>query len=216
MQNLPSIVDDLIRSVESIRTDSAKFPEAYMVDLCDQFRANAIKMIFERTGRINSAWVLKYTPDFDKDMQDDSECVKFWVPAPIGISTFQDGIIYAGTLDGKKSFRRVLSAGEFATYSQHRNFDATTEQVLIEGIEGDMLLLKVYGNPLLTEIRTDAIWSKPSKLSTYNYDKDMYPLCDEGITLMKQLIIKSQLSLQEQVPADLKQDEKPNIATPQK
>lgn len=216
MNTLKDIVDDLIRSVESIRTDSAKFPDMYLADLCDQYRANAIATIYESRGRIHPAWVQKYVPDFDKDMQDDNTCVKFMVPAPITLGNYQNGLVYTGTLDGKKNFKRVLSQAEYATYEQHRHFNGLTEQVLVEGIEGDEMILKVMGNPLLTELRTDGVWSKPTKLSTFNYEFDMYPLCDEGIVIMKGLMLKSQLLVQEQTPADLKQDEKPAVSIPNK
>jgi hypothetical protein len=214
MVSLRLIVDDVIRAVESVRTDSAKFPVDYIIDLCDQYRAQAVKTIYERTKRIHPAWVQKYVPDFETDIQDDPLAVKFWIPAPISMGPSQNGVIYTGNLSGTKNFKRLLSQSEYATYCQHRNFSKKTEVVLIEGIEGDFILLKVFGNKLLKQMRTDGVWSRPSKLSNFNYDMDMYPLDDEGIVLMKQLIIKSQLSLQEQVAANLKQNEKPLVSIP--
>jgi hypothetical protein len=204
----------MIRTVESVRTDSAKFPVDYIIDLCDQYRAQAIRTIYEKTRRIHPAWVQKYVPDFESDIQDDAVAVKFWIPAPISMGSFQNGVIYTGNLAGTKNFKRLLSQSEYATYCQHRNFSNKTEVVLIEGIEGDFILLKVFGNKLLQQIRTDGVWSRPSKLSNFNYDFDLYPCCDESIVLMKQLIIKSQLSLQEQVAANLKQNEKPLVSIP--
>lgn len=216
MLSLRSIVDDVIRSVESVSTDSTKFPVQYVIDLCDQYRAQAIKLIYSKTKRIHPSWVQKYVPDFNADLQDDPCCVKFWIPAPIGIADFQSGVVYTGTKDGKKNFRRLLSQAEYATYMGHRNVDKTTERVLIEGIEGDLMLLKVYGNTLLKEMRADGIWSSPSKLSTFNYETDLYNLCDEGILLMKNLLLQGQLAVQAREPADLKQDQKPTISVPQK
>lgn len=214
MNTLRNIVDDVIRSVESVRTDSTKFPAPYLRDLCDQYRAQAIKTIYEKSKRIHPSWAQTHIPDFDQTLQDEDCVVKFFIPAPISMGDLQNGILYVGAVNGTKNFKRLLSQSEYATYTQHRNFNSTDELVLTGGIEGDFMMIKIYGNKNIQSIRTDGIWSSPTKLSTFNYDKDLYPLCDDGILLLKQMLIKSQLTQEEQIPADLKQDEKPVIAVP--
>lgn len=216
MTTLPLIIQDLISSVEGNATDSSKFSQKHLIDLCDQFRSAAISQIYQTTKRISPSWQQTFIADFDESFQDDDCAVKFLVPAPIGMGAYQSGIIYTGTICGGKNFRRLLSQAEVANYMQHRNINKKAQRVLIGNIEGDYMLLKVFGNKMLKEIRVDGVFSKPTSLSTYNFEKDLFPLCDEGIALMKQLLIKSQLLMQSKVPSDLRQDQKPLIAVPAK
>ena len=114
----------------------------------------------------------------------------------------------------EENFRRLLSLAELTTYIHSRNFNKGKTRVLISDIEGDYIVLKCYGNKNLKKIKTECVFSDPRKVSTYNKDKDNFPICDEGLVLMKQLLLKSELMTESQMPADLKQNMKPETALP--
>jgi len=208
---LIQIADQLIKEVQGgVRSASSKFSREYMYSLIHAYRANVIRAQFTKSSRIHPTWTQQFYPEYSKDLQDDECAIKFQVPPSIIMSSTTNGYLYIGEVGGNCAYPQLNSRAELAVYNQHR---VTKKDVRIIYSDG---ILEVYGNTELKMIRIDGVFQDPTKLPTYNIELDEYPIDNESLNMMKDMIVKAELGAEAQTPANFKQDALDASAIPSK
>ena len=199
---LPKITDSIIQQVQSTYTVASKFNTAYLYDICNNVKNVVQSNLFKKYGKINSAWTQQYVAEYNKDEQEDgAKFIRFTLPTPaVTVGDDNSGIMYAGDADGCQNYGLVQSRGELNNFLRHR----VTKKLPI--ILYSDYYLEVYNMPLLKTLLVDFIPTDPLLLPTYNVDYDEYPLCAEGVSMMKALVAQSITNDQAAKPTDDKQD----------
>lgn len=196
MITLPKLADSIIRQVESIRTDKTKFETKYLFDLIHQAKATVQSNLYKKYGKINSSWTVQYFPDYEVDLQETNTYKKFSIPTPsVTLGGTHSGIVYVGSVNLCDSFPTVQSRGELSNYLSHR---VTKDKPVV--LYSDTFL-ELYNCPI-KNILIDYVPANPTLLPTYNLDIDNYPLDDEGIDMLMQLIKQATTGIQAKMPVD--------------
>lgn len=193
------ITDYIIRSVQSIHTQGSKFKVNNLEDLCNEGRAVQIRSTYSKTGRINSLWLQPYVLEFDKNIQDNDCVVKFKCPAPLLLDNETDGFNYIGTLTGDCAWRKLPNRGQLALYQNHRNSGTKTLALWEDGI------LELHGEKgkIPKEGRVIAAFENPFELPDWNNEFSDYPIDNDNLAQMQQLIIQSLMN-QSKTPTNYK------------
>lgn len=196
---IEKITDSIIRNVQSIHTLGTKFEVPNIEDLCNQFRAVQLRSNYAKTGRINPQWMQQYVLEYDVDMQDDQCISKFKMPAPLVLDNETDGIVYVGTLKGKCAYRKVPNRAWLALYNNHRNSGSKPICLYENGI------LEIHGEKgkVPKEATTTTVFDNPFELPDYNMDFSDYPIDNDNLVQMQQILIQSLLS-QSKTPTNYK------------
>lgn len=198
---LPQIADQIIKDSQGgVRTIESKFSYEYIYSLIHTYRANIIRAQFSKSKRIHPTWTQQHYPEYSKEFQDDACVVKFQVPPSITMSEQVNGYLYIGEVAGNCAYAQLNSRAELSTYNKHRATRSQVRAIYSDGV------LEVYGNTELDKIRVDGVFANPTGIPTYNIDVDNYPLDSESITLVKDMILKTELAKEAQTPSDFKQD----------
>ena len=204
---LPEIQADIIKFVQGGKYQvGSKFDSINLQQLILQYRAIQLGIAYKKESRINPLWTQNYQPDFDKDLQDEKNVIKFRIPPVVRLDEFTLGFLYIGSTDCLNNYRLLRSRAELSTYSKHRVYRKSKVPVCIysDGI------LEVHNRSDLGKIdlRIDSVFENPLDIPTYHPDLSQFPLDFDNIVNMKQLIIKLQLGIQastpiKQVPANI-------------
>jgi len=199
---LLNIANQIIKEVQGgVHTVESKFSVEYIYSLIHSYRASLIRAQFSRSKRIHPLWTQQFFPEFDADLQDDDCVRKFQVPASIIMNEQTNGYLYIGDVTGNCAYKQLNSRAELSTYNQHRVSNKGVRIIYSDGV------LEVYGNTDISAIRVDGVFADPTQIPTFNADIDNYPLDDDTINQMKAMIVKSELGMEAQTPADFKQDQ---------
>ena len=202
MQTLPEIASGLINTMQSVHNVQTKFELPYMYDLCNQYKAVQQRISYQSTGRISPTWTLVHYCEYEADLQvSGSGMIRFRCPAPVVLDEMTDGFIYIGTVTKNCAFRKLQNRAELAGYNRHR----VTKSGVIKTIWSEGFL-EVYGDPLIKELRVELVPLNPMEVSTYNTEFSDYPLDEDNLVSLKQLLINGELDRQAKSPADYRQN----------
>lgn len=194
---LPQIIDSIISQVQSDVTAGTKFNSAYLQDVIHNAKNTVQNALYTKYGKINSAWTMQFEVEYSKDLQESTKFRRFLLPTPAVTLGFDNsGIVYAGTKDGCQNYATVQSRGELNTFLSHR---VTKKDPII--LYSDTYL-EVYSHPLLQELLIDYVPSNPTLLPTYNMDQSEYPLCEEGLLMLKDLVYQKVSGVQAKAPTN--------------
>ena len=197
---LLEITEEVIRtdSGGGIITDENKLDSDFIQSLVHEYRAKAIWDSWQRTRRINPVWTQQFIPEFEPDLQESKDFVKFTCPSVVSLDDKRDGFLYIGTIEGDFAFRKVISRADLANKNRHRFTKKRPKALYSDGF------LEIHGN--IREIKVDAIFSNPTDIPTYNIEFDNYPISDDILVLMKAILFQTQTSVIESKTADVISD----------
>lgn len=208
---LPEYIDSTERflSNSGIMTDESKWDSLYITSLIDKYSRMAIKQDYSQNKRLNPLWLNKYDLEFKKDAQIDNCMVTFIIPPLMILSPLNSGF-YIGSATGACQYRIVKSRGDLANALAHKSTNKLHQmRVLITGNETE-----IYGNQMIEGGMVEGIFLTPSKLPTFNTQKDQYPFNDDLIPLMNQLMYKNEGQYLSLKPVDVKPDNADTYNTP--
>lgn len=181
-------VTERFLSNSGVRTDESKWDEPYIVNLINRYRGMAITQSFAANKNINPLWIQRYDLVYEEDAQEDACLVKFNMPSVMMLGNTQTGLIYFGNVNGICPFRFVKTRMELAMYNSHRynNKTKTIRAIYVEGA------LEVRNDQMLQNAFIEGVFNIPSDLPTFNVNKDQYPISEDLIPLMHQLMYKNE------------------------
>ena len=189
---LPQVRESVIRIVSAaLKTDEDRYEPDYIDDIIHQYRAEAIGIVWQRDKRINSNWTQTHIATYSRDLQDEDCFVRFACPPLIALGKKADGAIYVGSIAGNIAYRKVTSTAELANNELHRFTKSNERNIKALWGEG---FWKVYGSPLIKELRTDGIFANPTGIPTFNPIADEYTIDDNTLVIMKKLIVLSEMA----------------------
>lgn len=188
---LPEVRESTIRTVSAaLKTDEDRYEPDFMEAIIHQYRASAIAIMWREDKRINANWTQQYIAVYSKDLQEDDCFVRFECPALIKLDRKTDGAIYVGSASGNVAYRKVTSRAELANNNLHRYTKTNSRTIKVLWSDG---YWEAHGNNLIKELRTDGIFANPTDIPTYNVELDQYPIDEDTLSLMKKLIILSEV-----------------------
>ena len=200
---IPFIIDDIIIALSgSIRTTESKFSPENILDNYFQFRAIQLKSAYTKTSRIVPQWTQRLIPEYDAELQDEKNIIKFKIPKIIELDAFVLGFLYIGSVDCLKQYRLFRSRAEYATYRQHRVQRESKIPVVIYSDE----ILEIHNTQLSKiDLMLDSVFERPTDLPTYNTESSEFPIDDANHLIVKQLVVESLLGQSNKRPT-LKQN----------
>lgn len=188
---LKEIGESLIRTVSAaLKTDEDRYEPDFVDDLVHTYRAKAIWEIWRVSKRLNPIWTQQFIAEFSQDLQDDDCLVRFVCPPAISLDNKRDGFLYIGTIQGNEAYRKVISRAGLANADQHRITKLNGR--LTKALYSDGFL-EIYGKPLIRDVRVDGIFANPTDVPAFNPAFDPYPLDDNTLTIMKNLLIQAEM-----------------------
>lgn len=204
MPTLIEIRDDLIGTPSGgVMIDDTKYDLPYIEYLIHQYRARAIFQSWLTTKRINPLWTQQFIATYDENAQDVPGAVVFNCPAPISLDSMMDGFLYIGKVDGNCAYTKVVSRAEMANQNLHRYSKCVPGNEKALWSDGR---IEVYGNTMLKELRVDGILENPELVPTYNKNFDQYPISNDILVIMKDLLMKEQINVMTQTTSESSTD----------
>lgn len=195
-------------SNSGIMTDESKWDSLFILALTDKYSRMAIKQDYAQNRRLNPLWLNKYDLEFSKDAQTSDCVVTFSIPPLMILSDTNSGF-YIGSKVGACPYRIVKSRGDLANALAHKSTNKPHQlRVLITGTDTE-----IYGNPVEGGM-VEGIFLNPTRLPTFNLKTDQYPLNDDLIPLMQQLMYKYEGQFLSLKPVDVKPDNADTYNTP--
>lgn len=189
---LPQVRESVIRIVSAaLKTDEDRYEAAYIDDVIHQYRAEAIWTVWQRAKRVNANWTQQFISTYSKDLQDDDCLVRFACPPLIALDKKTDGAIYVGSIVGNVSYRKVTSRAELANNDVHRFIKSNSRAIKALYSDG---FWEIHGDPLIKELRIDGVFANPTDVPTFNPISDQYPIDDKTLTMVKNLIVLSEMA----------------------
>jgi hypothetical protein len=173
-----------------------RLSDLYVRTLLNTFRAQIIRTIYQKDKRINPECYQKFYPVFNADFQDTKCVVKFQCPEVIALDSNSDGFRYIGTIDCSQEFRRIRTRSMLSTINRHQVMSVKTGIYTGVLYDGSAQVLEVYGNDDIEEMLVEGIFIDPNQIPTYNPKFDQYPLNDDLIPMVEDMILKSQTALE--------------------
>ncbi len=204
MPTLIEIRDDIISTPSGgVMIDDTKYDLPYIEYLIHQYRARAIFISWSTTKRINPLWTQQFVATYDENAQDVPGAVVFAVPAPISLDSMMDGFLYIGKSDGNCAYTKVVSRADMANQNSHRysRCEPGNEKVLWSDGRAE-----VYGNIMLQKLMVDGIFENPELVPTYNKFYDQYPISNDILVIMKDMMNKEQISVMTQTNSESSTD----------
>ena len=188
--------------------DATRFDSQYVYSIINSYRAALIAERYRKEHTINPVCYQKFYPEFEKDLQI-PENVRFRCPNTINILN-EDGFRFLGTVDCSIAFRRIKNRSELSTVNKHSIMKLRRVPVVL--YDGNTELLEVYGNKDLKEMLVELIAAEPHAVPTFNFETDQYPLSEDDVPLLEDMIFKANIIASLRTPPDYLQD---RITTPQ-
>lgn len=210
MPTLIELRDDII-SIPSggVMIDDTKYDFPYIEYLLHQYRERAIVTAWSTSKRINPLWTQQFVAEYDEELQESDKYVLFKAPPPIAIDSMMDGFLYIGETDGNCAYTKVVTRADLANRNEHRYSKCEPGDIKVLWNNG---VFEVYGNTMLKELRVDGVFADPTLIPTYNMQYDQYPVSNDIIVLMKEMMMKEQVQAMTQTDIESSTDNprKPN------
>lgn len=197
------IVDRLTANVQAaIKTDETRFGREFVVSHINSARASAIQQFWQRNRKINPQWLQDYDLEYSQDLQEDvsSNCVtKYYVPSWISLDGRTDGMVFVGNA-ANKNFRIFNTRAELAAYLNIPKQSPYTGRFVGVLREGGMIELH-YSNKIKSG-RILMLYNNPLDCPSYNIDSDPYPVTEDLVIQIEDVLIKKLMSMAQQ-PMDI-------------
>jgi len=211
---IDKFVDDLIFSVQgAARTTNSKFQPKNIKDNLWQYRAIQLADAYKKMSRIVPQWAQNYQPDYDINLQDEKNIIKYAIPPVIQLDEFVLGFMYVGSPDCLNQYRLFRSRAEYATYRQHRVQQESNIPVAIYS-DGIMEIHNCKREKI--SLRIDGVWQKPTDIPTFNEQLTDIPCDDANLQKIKLLMIQSIFGKEAESPVKEKNDFSDESAIPTK
>jgi len=204
MPTLIEIRDDIIATPSGgVMIDNTKYSLDYIEYLIHQYRARAIFISWSTTKRINPLWTQQFIATYDESLQDSKKYVLFKCPPPISMDSMMDGFLYIGEQDGNCAYRKVVSRADLANRNAHRYSSCEPGKMSVLWSDG---MFEVYGNTMLKQLRVDGVFEDPTQIPTYNKEIDQYPVSNDILIILKDMLMKEQVQIMTGTPEESSTD----------
>lgn len=212
---LPEIIDYIKRNPSGgIATDESRFDDVYLESILNVYRAQVLKLVYQKDNRINPVCYQRHYPEFEKKLQDGALCkVLFRSPEVISFDSRSDGFRYVGSIDCANAFRRHQSRATLSTVIKNKFLNIESGRFTSYLYNGSDQLIEVYGNPMIQELLIEAVFADPSEIPIYNKQIDQYPVNEDLLPMIFEQVFKAVTGPQAATPTDLISEG--NDATPQ-
>lgn len=187
-----------------IVTDENREDMQFLAVLLDMGRQVAITQTQRgaRKGRLNSVCYQKHWPEYESVIQDNDCYVKFKCPPVVNITEAMDGFSFVGPVKSKgaNGFRKANSRAALGNMNQNR-YSKLSSRKTDYLYDADQGAIEVY-DPQVRHILVEAVFQRPTDIPTYNPLKDRYPLSDELIGNVFDLISNGVLSRYVEIPSN--------------
>lgn len=163
----------------------------YLLSVLNSFRAQFIRDAYSKKKRLNPRWYQKHWPTWTEDAK--SDCfTKFYMPAVVSLDNNSDGIRYVGTIDGDQGFMRIYSRQTLSDMQRHGVMNPGNNRNTYFLFDGNQNELEIRGKHFNTrEMLTESIFSDPTAVPTFNVLMDDYPLSEDDIPAVEQMIFSA-------------------------
>ncbi len=191
-------VTERFLSNTGVATDESKWDALYLENLIHRYSRMAITQYYAQAKNINPIWAQRFDLVYDKDFQEGDCLVKFKVPSILILGNTQTGLIYFGNRTGICTFRFVKTRAELAMYGGHRftNRSKIIRALYTEGV------LEERNDTMLQNAFVDMVGLNPTDFPTFNRKSSQYPISEDLIPLMHQLMWKNEGQLLSLRPVD--------------
>lgn len=204
---------------------SNSIDSGYLKKMINSYRANYIKMDYYKSSPqiLNPSCYQTVYLKYDQNLQYSAPqgSVIFKVPKFIGFGN-EDGIRYAGTLQGIDAglpvtdrvcinqWTRLYNRAKLSTIQRHpyTKLSNNPDDVYFL-LDNNLGRLEVYNDPLVTEGKIEGVISNPMDAINFNVKTDEYPISEDGIEWIREVIYSQRTSIDKASPVD----NKFNVAT---
>lgn len=190
-------------------SDESRLDRPFIYQKIHEGRATAIQNWYLRHKNIHNSWYFPLNLSLDKSQQIDGCYYHFELPQIIAMDSRHSGMGYIGTIKFNQGFRVTLGRAKFASQQADR-FMKVRDTVTDVLVENDFL--EIYGK-MPQKFRVEAIWSDPTKLSSYNIEKDQYPIDFNLIGGIQSYILQRDVVLITRTKSDTIQNKKDDSVT---
>ncbi len=196
-------------------TDEGLLDHLYTYSVIHDARSAVLRADFVKTKRWSHQAYQTFYPEFETYYQNSVCYTRFNLPTGfIQANASQDGLVYFGS-DGvqiyeSQNFDRIKSRAElmdFLNNSRTNKFD--TPAVLIEGLVATVL----SKNNLAENLMVVGVLDNPLALETFNEEKDAYPISDDMLVQLYDVIKRGTMDKVYSRPPDYISSSNPVIPT---
>lgn len=191
MPTLPEIAERISNLPSGGMTTSVnELDRPYLYSLIHAATAMAKRNDFAKTKKVHQSWYFPLNITVDMTQQVDSGCYfRYPLPQIIGLDGRQMGLGYAGTIVKNQGFRVTVGRAAFASQQADRVMrvrDSKTDLL----IENDYF--ELYGK-LARKVRLEAAWADVTEITSFNIEKDQYPVNIDLIPEIERIITQTDL-----------------------
>jgi hypothetical protein len=182
-------------------TSDSRLDTGYIYSLVHSARAFVCCERFKMYGKVPPIYYQNHRPDYRKAAQDNDCCVTFYdFPVPIAMDGRMTGMGFNGNINGTPiSFREISSLQAFSAMQTDRIMKAGRKAYVLFGPD----YIQVWsGSQKIKEIDFQAVWSDPTKISSYNIDFDNYPIDISDIAKVEQYLMQGTMGMIYKTPID--------------
>jgi len=133
------------------------------------------------SGRINGAWIQRFSTDVDLSIQEtDLEYLRVVSPAPVMINRNTSGDIYIGKNKSTNKFKVCQTRDELQTLKS-RGFVNNGTDIIALYSESEY---EIYGDKSLKEFYRESVLADPSEKPGFNLETDTYPVTEDLLLVM--------------------------------
>ncbi len=208
---IDEVVEHILRQDNAgIFTDEQSLDRDYMYAVLNKARAVAIPLLMEKNKRVNVLWFQKEVLPFDTTIQVTDACYVLFKHEPVlALNGVSDGFIYVGSKTGNYNYTKCNGRADLSVYQNHR----VTRGRGIQYIWSNGYL-EIYNNLDLQNVMTETIRANPLLCRTYRQDVDRYPISDDLLQTMQDIIFKTDGQYIVNRPKDAKSDSADTLVTP--
>ncbi len=199
---LDQIVELVSRIPEGgVINSNDRWDMGYMHKLVGEYRARMCQLVYNTNKRLHPAWYQKHWPEYEPYLQDNDGCsVKFRHPEIVMLDDRSDGFRYIGGTDCASNFARIASRAWVSTFNDNRVTKVNANRRTSVLYDGSAEILEIYGDPEIEDILTESIVSNPMKIPTFNFGVDQYPVPENLVPEIVNMIFNDNISTELRMP----------------
>jgi hypothetical protein len=182
-----------------ILTEEQRMSQKYVYALMANYRGALVRLRYKETGTIHPAYYQKYYFDYSKDLQESNCYVRFFCPPPLSISKDVDGFFYVGTIPEGSipsiAWSRIKTRPALSNYNAHQTMKKILEKNTSALWENQNQMWEVYGNLDIREGMVEGVFANPFDIPGYNKEIDNFPVVQDDLALLTDLIYKGNTSI---------------------
>ena len=198
MPTIVQIKEKVLRLMEGgIKTTNSRLDDGYVYAIINDARAHVLRQDFIKSKRWSSQAVQTFYPEYESYYQNSVCYTRFRLPtAFIQGNSAQDGLVYFGSdtieILRSQNFDRIKNRAEFNDFlNNSRTNDFSIPAILIEGLVATVMTKENMAENLMVV----GVLDNPLALSTYNIDKDQYPISEDLIPMLYDVILNGTMKV---------------------